>query len=63
MKEITRITVAEITQVVTVDDEVAESMEKNIDFAEAACVDAFRHEIDADDVHVSMKLFIREVDE
>lgn len=62
MKEITRITLAEITQVVTVIDEVAESMEKNIDLTEANVADAFLDEFDADDVHVSMKLFIREVD-
>ena len=62
MKEITRITLAEITQVVTVIDEVAESMEKNIDLTEANVADAVLDEFDADDVHVSMKLFIREVD-
>ena len=62
MKEITRITVAEITQVALVDDETADGMEMYIEPFQARVADALRIEADADDVHVSMKLFIREVD-
>ena len=62
MKEITRITLAEITQVALVDDKLAEKMEMDMESYPAQVADALRHEADADDVHVSAKLFIREVD-
>lgn len=66
MKEITRITLAEITQVALVDDEVADKMEEEMDIKykdfQGRVAVAIRHETDADDVHVSAKLFIREVD-
>lgn len=60
MKEITRITVAEITQVALVDDGTAEEMEMDIESFQARVADALRIEAEADDVHVSMKLFVRE---
>lgn len=66
MKEITRITVAEITQVALVDNETVDEMEEEMDVKykdfQGRVADAIRHETDADDVHVSAKLFIREVD-
>ena len=60
MKEITRITLAEITQVALVEDGTAEEMEMDIESLQARVAEALRIEADADDVHVSMKLFIRE---
>ena len=60
MKEITRITLVEITQVALVEDGTAEEMEMDIESLQARVAEALRIEADADDVHVSMKLFIRE---
>ena len=60
MKEITRITLAEITQVALVEDGTAEEMEMDMESFQARVADALRIEAEADDVHVSMKLFIRE---
>lgn len=61
MKEITRITLAEITQVVKVEDEVAEKLAENVADYEAQVADALRIEADADDVHVHAQLFVSEV--
>lgn len=63
MKEITRVFTAQITQIATVEDDVAEDFAAMKD-TEKVLANFVKKAIDADDVVVkNVKTFIREVDE